>query len=195
MVEVYFSPTCRIEENNCVWHTVTCPADTLLVYEQRKRKPWYTIVNLYDQWHKRPFPALLKTTLPSAKMKNKIPPFCLTFPITKQEALSMQWILGTGLLLLFLYFVNTFFRIGFQWNCIAQYVAAWVNMQILYDYNNSSWYEVWENQLKVSRGTDGPAGLFWWVTMAMWIWPYLCLIFLLPPHPPTTPHQILSLIT
>lgn len=112
----------------------------------------------------------------------------------KGGALSMQWIVGTGLLLLFLYFVNTFCRIGFQWNCMAQYVAAWVNMQILYDYNNSSWYEVWENRLKVSRGTDGPAGLFWWVTMVMWIWPYLCLIFLLPPHPPTPPHQILSLI-
>lgn len=92
--------------------------------------------------------------------------------------------------------MNSLFRVGFQWNCTAQDVAAWVNMQILYDYNNSSWYEVWENRLKVSWRTDGPAGLFWWVTMVMWIWPYLCLIFLLPPTPPPPPpHQILPLIS
>lgn len=39
----------------------------------------------------------------------------------------------------------------------------------LCDNNNNSWSEVWENHLKVSRGTDGPAALLWRVTMVMWI--------------------------
>lgn len=89
---------------------------------------------------------------------------------------------------LFWLLVNVF-RLGFQRGFVAQDVASWVNMQILHDYNNSSWCEVWENRLKVSRGTDGPAGLFWWVSMVMWIWPYLCLIFLCSP-PLSPPHQI-----
>lgn len=58
-------------------------------------------------------------------------------------------------------------------------------MQIQYDWNTNSWCEVWKSRLKVSWGTDGPAGLFLWVTMVMWIWPYLCLVFL-PPYTPTT---------
>lgn len=84
--------------------------------------------------------------------------------------------------------MTVFFSLGgtesltiiFQGNSAAQDVAAWVNKQILYDYNSSSWYEVWESRLKVSWITDGPAGLFWWVTMVMWIWPYLSLML----HPP-----------
>lgn len=55
----------------------------------------------------------------------------------------------------------------------GQGLPARASAQILCDNNNNSWSEVWENHLKVSRGTDGPAGLLWRVTMVMWIWPYL----------------------
>lgn len=78
-------------------------------------------------------------------------------------------VLPTGCLLLHFFVFSE--HILQKWIPVKPHSAGCccLSEQILYDYNNSSWYEVWENRLKVSRGTDGPAGLFWWVTMVMWI--------------------------
>lgn len=54
---------------------------------------------------------------------------------------------------------SPFFQTELGESACRKDLPAPVSAGILHDINNSSWPEVWETHLKVSRGTDGPAGL------------------------------------